>query len=239
MQQVSVIIPVYNGLSFIRKAVESVWQQTFQPSEIILVDDGSEDGSINVMNQLAEESLVPCKLFQQSNKGPASSRNLAVKHASGTIIAFLDQDDLWHPTYLEKQIHNLQKADSNSYVICNFQFFVDLNYQQQNEGVPAWVRPELMAAPQPGYLPSCMVMHRELFLRVGYFDESLIVGYDFDWIVKAIDAGIKTNLTPEVLLDRRIHSDNQSSNVSSFRKDITRIIHTTLSRRRIAAQNPT
>jgi glycosyltransferase involved in cell wall biosynthesis len=72
MHPISVIIPVYNGLAFLRSALDSVWAQLLQPSEIILIDDGSVDGSYELMCQLAQESPIPCKLLQQSNMGPAS-----------------------------------------------------------------------------------------------------------------------------------------------------------------------
>jgi len=232
MHPISVIIPVYNGLAFLRSALDSVWAQLLQPSEIILIDDGSVDGSYELMCQLAQESPIPCKLLQQSNMGPASSRNAAVRHATGLILAFLDQDDIWYPTYLKAQYERIIRSNSKSYSICNFNYFVDSRYQQLHDKIPAWVRPEFMARPQPGYLPSCMIMYKEVFYEVGFFDESLRSGYDTDWIIRAIDLGIQTDLNPEVLVDRRIHSDNQTSNVTSLHKDAIRMVHKTLLRRR-------
>jgi glycosyltransferase involved in cell wall biosynthesis len=232
MHLISVIIPVYNGQAFLRSTLESVWAQLLQPSEIILIDDGSVDGSYELMCQLANESPIPCKVLQQPNRGPASSRNAAVKESTGLIIAFLDQDDIWYPTYLKAQYERVIRSNPKSYSICYFNFFVDSRYLQQHDGIPAWVRPELMASPQPGYLPSCMMMYKEVFLGVGFFDESSKAGYDIDWMVRAIDLGIQTDLNPEVLVDRRIHSDNQSSNVAANQKDIIRMVHKTLLRRR-------
>jgi glycosyltransferase involved in cell wall biosynthesis len=235
MKSISVIIPVYNGQSFLRSTLESVWAQVLQPSEIILIDDGSVDGSHELMCQLATESPVSCKVLQQPNKGPASSRNAAVKESTGLIIAFLDQDDTWYPTYLKTQYERIIRFNPKSYSICNFNYFVDSRYQQQHDGIPAWVRPEFMDRPQPGYLPSCMMMYKEVFLKVGVFDESLRGGYDTDWIIRAIDLGINTDLNPEVLVGRRIHSDNQSFYVASLHKDIIRMVHKTLLRRRAGA----
>jgi glycosyltransferase involved in cell wall biosynthesis len=232
MKSISVIIPVYNGQDFLRSTLESVWGQTLQPVEIVLIDDGSSDESFELMSQLASKSPVPCKVLQQANKGPASSRNAAVAESTGRIIAFLDHDDVWHPTYLQTQSDRVISSEKESYSICNYNYFVDSRYQELHGGTPAWVRPEFMTKPQPGYLPSCMMMNKEVFLKVGPFDESTKAGYDIDWIVRASDLGIVTDVNSAVLVDRRIHSDNQSSNVISNQKDIIRMIHKTLLRRR-------
>jgi glycosyltransferase involved in cell wall biosynthesis len=235
MKSISVIIPVYNGQVFLRSTLESVWGQTLQPAEIVLIDDGSSDESFELMCQLATESPIPCKVLQQPNKGPASSRNAAVKESTGLFIAFLDHDDIWYPTYLKTQYERIIRSKTKSYSICNFNYFVDTGYQQQHDGIPAWVRPELMDRPQPGYLPSCMMMYKEVFLKVGPFDESLRTGYDTDWIVRAIDLGIETDFNPDVLVDRRIHSDNQTSHVATIHKDAIRMVYKTLLRRRAVA----
>jgi len=232
MKSISVIIPVYNGKVFLRSTLESVWGQTLQPDEIVLIDDGSSDGSFGLMCQLANESPVPCKVLQQANQGPASSRNAAVAESTGRIIAFLDHDDVWHPTYLRMQSDRVISSEKESYSICNYHYFVDSRYQELHGGTPAWVRPEFMARPQPGCLPSCMMMYKAVFLKVGPFDESLRTGYDTDWIVRAIDFGVETDFNPDVLVDRRIHSDNQTSHVASIHKDAIRMVHKTLLRRR-------
>ena len=232
MNTISAIIPVYNGRAFIRSTMESVWNQTLPPSEIVLVDDGSVDGSIQLLQELAEESPIPCTIFQQANKGPASSRNLAVRHSTGSIIAFLDQDDIWHPEYLATQVQRISLTPYESYSICHFNYFVDAGYLQRHGEIPAWVRPEFLTRPQPGYLPSCMVMYKDVFLKVGNFDESLRSGYDTDWIVRAIDSGVELDINTEVLVDRRIHSENQTSNVAALHKDAIRMVHKMILRRR-------
>jgi len=235
MKSISVIIPVYNGQYFLRSTLESVWGQTLQPAEIALIDDGSSDESFELMCQLASESPVPCKVLQQANKGPASSRNAAVAESTGRIIAFLDHDDVWHPTYLQTQSDRVISSEKESFSICNYNYFVDSRYQELHGGTPAWVRPEFMIKPQPGYLPSCMMMYKEVFLKVGPFDESLRTGYDTDWIVRAIDLGIETDFNPDVLVDRRIHSDNQTSHVATIHKDAIRMVYKTLIRRRTSS----
>ena len=80
-----------------------------------------------------------------------------------------------------------------------------------------------------------MMMFKEVFLKVGPFDESLRTGYDTDWIVRAIDLGIETDFNPDVLVDRRIHSDNQTSHVATIHKDAIRMVYKTLFRRRAVA----
>src|SRR5262245_35960235 len=89
----SVIIPTYNRLDFIQQAVKSIEAQSHGDYEIIVVDDGSTDGTADYLASLGTH----VKALHQANKGPAAARNLGVQHSLGTYIAFLDSDDFWFP----------------------------------------------------------------------------------------------------------------------------------------------
>ncbi|NCC37254.1 MAG: glycosyltransferase family 2 protein, partial [Chloroflexia bacterium] len=92
---ISVIIPVYNGERFLAEAIQSVLDQTLPPDEIIVVDDGSTDGSAAVVDRLASTSSLPMRYVYQQNQGPAAVRNHGVQVALGAYIAFLNADDIW------------------------------------------------------------------------------------------------------------------------------------------------
>lgn len=94
---VSVVIPLYNKARFVRRALESVLQQTYQPIEIIVVDDGSTDDSAARISDLAGDRVI---LLTQANAGPGPARNQGVDRARGTWVAFLDADDIWLPEHL-------------------------------------------------------------------------------------------------------------------------------------------
>ena len=99
----SVIIPLYNKMPYIRKALESVATQSFRDFELIVIDDGSTDGSLVVAQQtLREKPGLKYTVLQQANAGVSTARNNGVAASSGDFICFLDADDWWEPTYLEK-----------------------------------------------------------------------------------------------------------------------------------------
>src|SRR3954451_20640475 len=101
---VSVIVPVYNGAAFLADALVSILSQSLRPQQIIVVDDGSTDGSSDVAHQF--EKYVT--LLQQPNLGASAARNRGVKRASGSHIAFLDADDVWVPDCLATQLECLR-----------------------------------------------------------------------------------------------------------------------------------
>lgn len=96
---ISVVIPAYNGSRTIRATLDSVLQQTLPPNEILVLDDGSTDDTSSILYSYSPRVTV----LQQKNQGVAAARNVLCEHARGDLIAFVDQDDIWHPTYLEKQ----------------------------------------------------------------------------------------------------------------------------------------
>ena len=104
--KISVVIPVYNGALFIQGALQSVLNHTAPPIEIIVVDDGSTDGTTDVVRLV--NSAVPIRYHRQDNQGPSVARNLGVSLASGDWIAFLDADDIWHPEKLAIQADLIQ-----------------------------------------------------------------------------------------------------------------------------------
>jgi glycosyltransferase involved in cell wall biosynthesis len=106
--KISVVIPTYNSANFIAATIESVLGQTHPADEILVLDDGSKDNTVAIL-----ETYKPkIKVFQQANRGVAAARNELCKLLSGDLIAFLDHDDLWHPRYLEAQAGSFA-ANSN------------------------------------------------------------------------------------------------------------------------------
>lgn len=108
---ISVIVPLYNKERFIERALSSIISQTLQPNEIIVIDDGSTDGSASVVERLNNPLI---RLIRQSNGGPASARNRGIAEAKGSMIAFLDADDEWHPTWLEKGMSVYREASQTT-----------------------------------------------------------------------------------------------------------------------------
>ena len=101
---VSVITPAFNSGRFVAETISSVLSQTYQNWELIIVDDGSTDETVKIVKSFQEKDNRIQLFENESNKGSAFSRNLALRNAKGKWIAFLDSDDVWHPEKLEKQI---------------------------------------------------------------------------------------------------------------------------------------
>ena len=110
---ISVIIPVYNRYNLIDRAIKSVLEQTRRPDEIIVIDDGSTDGT----DKIIINSYPDIILLKQKNRGVSYARNNGIKNAKGTWITLLDSDDEWLPEKLEKQLMTLQ--DNSSSQICH------------------------------------------------------------------------------------------------------------------------
>lgn len=108
---VSIITPCYNGATYIRETIESVLAQSYRKWEMIVVDDGSEDHSAEIVRSYAEtdDRII---LIQQANAGSAAARNHGIRRASGQYIALLDADDLWDPAFLERQTAYMREHDA-------------------------------------------------------------------------------------------------------------------------------
>lgn len=135
--KVSVVIPCYQAERFIERTLDSVLTQSAAPFEVIVVDDGSSDGSA----QIAESFGSPVKVIRQSNQGECAARNSALAKVTGEWVAFIDADDIWHPRKLE---HQLAMADSSSdchVVYCAYTIF--------NTPAPAWDCDLGLCDPQP------------------------------------------------------------------------------------------
>lgn len=111
---ISIILPVYNGENYIESAILSVLNQTYNNYELIIINDGSTDGTIKILKKFANIDKI--KIFNQENKGVSSARNLGISNVSGDILMFLDADDLYLPNYLETVINNW----NNELVCVNF-----------------------------------------------------------------------------------------------------------------------
>ncbi|HEY9298747.1 MAG TPA: glycosyltransferase family 2 protein, partial [Phormidium sp.] len=107
MKQASVIIPVYNVQKYIAAAVQSVLDQTYENFELLIVDDGSPDCSVEVCQQFTDPRI---KIIRQKNRGLAGARNTGIRHAQGEYLAFLDGDDFWEPEMLAKNIAHLESS---------------------------------------------------------------------------------------------------------------------------------
>ncbi len=113
MPKISIIMPAFNGEQYIADSIDSIRCQTFNDWELLITDDGSSDGTVKIIQDLAKGDDRICLLKNECGKGPAAARNNSVKHATGEYIAFLDADDLWKPNKLGKQLAFMKEKNAD------------------------------------------------------------------------------------------------------------------------------
>ncbi len=221
---VSAIIPVYNGAAFLRETLQSVFAQQYDPIEVIVVDDGSNDGSLEILSEYGNRLI----LIKQFHQGVAVARNTGLARAQGKYIALIDHDDLWLPEKTKQQVDYLEMHPDIEYVLSRYRMFLSPGAQR-----PGWVKPELLHGDHAGYLLGTMLARRSVFNRVGDFDSQYRNGTDdVAWFFKAKDMQISMKHLLEVCLDKRIHGNNASSHVSAMHRDLLHIARQSAERQR-------
>lgn len=213
---VSAIIPAYQSEAFLAEAIQSVLDQTVAPDEIIVVDDGSTDRSARVAASFGRQ----VRLIIQENQGVSAARNRALSVARGSLIAFLDADDYWAPTKVEKQ-----SAAFAGDPALDVSFTHMIEFDTRSES-PVY-RP-----PEPGCLPSTLMARRSVFDRIGSFAPGFVLAEAVDWCLRARDAGLRDLMLPEALTYRRIHGGNFSLQQKVHQINLVRSIKASLDRRR-------
>lgn len=223
---VSVIIPVYNCERYLAEAIESALQQTYRPVEVIVIDDGSTDGSAVV----AQTFGAAVRYCYQPHSGIGAALNHGVFQAKGEFLAFLDADDLWVRDKLERQMAALGANSRPALVFGHVQQFVSPDLDAD---VARRLRcpPELM----PGYMISALLVRKDTFDLVGTFETRWLAGEFLDWCLRATDLGIRTVMLPDLVLRRRLHRTNHGIVERDAKVYLTRALKAALDRRRARA----
>jgi len=214
MSDVSVIIPAFNAAPFVALAVASAFAQGPRVREVLVVDDGSTDGTADAA------SAAGARVVQRANGGSGAARNTGVAGTGGPYIAFLDADDEWPGGRLALLLGVLE---SDTALDAVFGEVVEFG-EGRTESQPGAAR-----------LPGSMLIRRAAFERVGPFREDVRVGEFIDWWARAEEAGLRARNTPGVVLRRRIHATNTGIVHADSRADYARVLRETLRRRRGAS----
>jgi glycosyltransferase involved in cell wall biosynthesis len=214
---VSVLIPVFNGERFLAEAIDSVLGQDHRPIEIIVIDDGSTDGSKRVAGGIEEVILI-----SSANHGPAAARNLGLARATGSFITFLDADDLMASGRLTAQLEHLSTHPDVGCVLMHQELLFE-------PGAPHRVwRPE---GPE-GVPPMTGLIRRRASELVGGFDPSYRVVEDTEWLFRLRDAGVRIDILPRLGVIRMIHRDNLTHQVALMRSELARSLRERVRRAR-------
>jgi glycosyltransferase involved in cell wall biosynthesis len=187
--KVSVIIPAYNAMTYLPVTIDNLVRQTFTDFEVLIVNDGSSDNIVEWFSQISDSPYKSkahrrLRLISQSNQGISQTRNLGIMEAKGEYVAFLDADDLWHPSKLQKQVSCLDRYPEIS-LVHSWLLLIDKLGKSTGKvlkyNLSGWVEPQLLERNQIGS-PSVMI-RRRCFDSVGLFDPKLRAIEDWDmWI---------------------------------------------------------
>src|SRR5262249_24582700 len=214
---------------YLREAIESAFGQTYRPLEVVVVDDGSTDASADIARSYGDAVVFG----QQENAGNGSARNHAVRLASGDVFAFMDADDISPSHRVEWQWAALDADQDLDVVFGHAREFVSPELSEEQR---VSVRPPVLE-PKPWISANLMLVRRESFERVGPFSEELRVGVTVDWCARARDAGLKSAILPEVVLERRIHLTNNGIRERDAKSQYVHVLKAALDRRRARAND--
>jgi glycosyltransferase involved in cell wall biosynthesis len=222
MPLISVIIPAYNGEKTIRETIESVLNQSFKDFEILVINDGSQDATLDIINSIKDFRL---KVFSYSNAGQAVSRNRGFSQSSGEFIAFLDADDLWTPTKLEAQLKALQD-NPQAAVAYSWSDFIDEKGQFLRGASRSTLSGDVYAKLLlTDFLDngSNPLIRRQALIEVGGFDETLTPAEDWDmWLRLAARYHFVLVPAPHILY--RLSANSESSNLLRMESACVRVI---------------
>jgi glycosyltransferase involved in cell wall biosynthesis len=217
--RVSVVIPLYNCEQHIGETIESVLAQTFRDYEIIVIDDGSTDGSAGIVRRFG--SAV--RYVYQPNTGVAAVTNRGVLLSQGELIAFLDNDDVWLPAKLERQVAFLDQHPACGFVNCDMQYVsesgvrMDRYLKGMNLG-EAYVR-----LFQNGYVIMCsaVMVRRSVYDQAGGFDEAFVSAglQEMEWMSRVVQC-TEVGYVPDILVLYRDHGPRIPRDRSRWNEDV-------------------
>lgn len=226
---VSVIIVVKNGTSYLSEAIKSILKQSYKPTEILLVDGNSTDTTVKIAG-----SYSGITILTQENCGLANARNFGIQNATNKLIAFLDHDDIWVQTKLELQVEEFLRDSELQYCYGQVQLFLENGSNMRNG-----FRKQDFIRKHTGRTPGTLMVRKSLFDEIGYFDPTYSIACDVDWFTRAADYRINKVFIPKILLRKRVHSSNLSSNVKTNKKELFQVIKKSLDRQQRKGINHT
>jgi glycosyltransferase involved in cell wall biosynthesis len=227
---VSVVVPTCNRAHYLPEALASVQAQTYRAYELIVVDDGSTDATPALLERVAETGWT---CLRQPNRGIAAARNRGAAVARGDLLAFLDDDDLWLPDKLERQVAVLEREPETAVVYGHAEQFISPELGAAERARLAHLDGRVVPAP----IAPAMLVRRPAFAQIGPFDEALSVGVEMDWYARLCELGLGKTMLAAVVYRRRLHRSNLNRVGGGEQVERLRVLKQVLDRRRAAARD--
>jgi glycosyltransferase involved in cell wall biosynthesis len=222
--KISVVIPVRNCERYLDEAIESALAQNVGSLDVIVIDDGSTDGSALI----ARRRTPLVRYHWQPASGAGAARNRGVESAAGEFLAFLDADDRWPEHKLELQLAAFVEDPALDMVFGQVRQLHDGEEWQRGIAEQTFDASQLMA----GIVLGTLLVRRKSFLRVGPLRTDYRVGEFIDWQMRATEQGLRAKVLPDLLLWRRIHGSNLGIRERQNISDYARVLKSGLDRRR-------
>ena len=205
---VSVITATLNASKYLREALNSILNQTYQHIEVLIIDGGSTDDTKEIANLFPKVSFVT-----QNGKGLFDAWNQGIRMCTGEFIAILDSDDIWNPTTLSDHVNALLCDSSKLGSVGQVKFFLE-----KKQTPPPEFKLSLIEKSHLAYMPGCFMGRKEIFNRIGYYETEWEIASDIIWFGQVKDLKDEIYILDRVVLNKRVHKNNISYN--SVEEDI-------------------
>ena len=211
---VSIIIPAYNKASYTEKAIESVLFQTYQNIELIVVNDGSTDGTFDLLKKINHKRFT---FYNIKNSGACAARNFGIKKAKGKYLSFLDCDDTYEKDIIEKSITALEQNSDYKFI------YTDASFIDQDDNIVGKT-PYYRNHPGSGFIAkklilcdynitnSTLLMYRECINKIGNFDEKIFIPADREFLIR-LSSKFRGYYLNDCLTNYRVHNETIYRNV--------------------------
>lgn len=215
---VSIIVPVYNAEAFLEETLRSLAACTYEPLEVVTVDDGSTDGSLHILENFARQD-ARFRVFRQANAGVSVARNHAIRESRGTYILPVDSDNLIEPSLIDKAVKVLEQRAEVKGVGCRADFFGERSGEWKVEEYS----PRLLA--RKNMLDACAMYRRSDYEQTGGYMEGLQVREDWDFWLSMLEKGGTFYRIPEILLHYRVRSGSKRVRDREQKRELIRVIN--------------
>ena len=222
---VSVITATLNASKYLREALNSILNQTYQNIEVLIIDGGSTDDTKEIANMFPKVSFVT-----QNGKGLFDAWNQGIKMCTGDFVAILDSDDIWNPTTLSDHVNALLIDSSKLGSVGQVKFFL-----QKKQTPPPEFKLSLLEKSHLAYMPGCFMGRKEIFNRIGYYETEWKIASDIIWFGKVKDLKDEIYILDRVVLNKRVHKNNISYNSVEediYGRELLKLLHLKLKSRR-------